>query len=259
MKRRNAIKTVVGGSLIGLGVKSVIDDPPNKGMPSTNYVLENEDIRVQHKFPNVGGDIPKVNDIEVDKSKYLKHSNRTELYHNQIVDSFNSDVVEKMNDSVIPEYPKYDVAAITRFVQRLEYSKDWKSTNGSHYTRHPVETLIDKIGDCKDKTALLYSILKNRGFDVGYVQFPNHIAPIIKREYVDHILEKYDNPIDTIDGDNYTLLEPTTEMYIGYNPEYSKEDVIATYTDKTGFNLRNPEAIADHIKGVFEIALESQK
>lgn len=51
-----------------------------------------------------------------------------------------------------------------KFVQQLEYTSDSVSTGYSQYARYPLETLVDRGGDCVDTSVLLSAILRKMGY-----------------------------------------------------------------------------------------------
>jgi predicted transglutaminase-like cysteine proteinase len=56
---------------------------------------------------------------------------------------------------------------ILKFVQQtIIYKADNKSKGKIEYWRFPVETLVDKVGDCEDTSVLYASIMDNLGYDV---------------------------------------------------------------------------------------------
>ncbi len=69
-----------------------------------------------------------------------------------------------------------DVQNVLKFVQSIDYVED----TGSDYTRYPLETLVDKKGDCKDKSILGAAMLHEMGYDVVLLKFPSHMALGIK-------------------------------------------------------------------------------
>ena len=44
------------------------------------------------------------------------------------------------------------------------------------YWKYPVETLIDKEGDCEDTSILFCAIAKQMGFDTCMILYPGHMA-----------------------------------------------------------------------------------
>ncbi len=55
---------------------------------------------------------------------------------------------------------------ILSFVQSVPYVSDFKSTGFLDYYKFPVETLLQRGGDCEDKSLLLATLLNLLGYDV---------------------------------------------------------------------------------------------
>lgn len=71
-----------------------------------------------------------------------------------------------------PEMAEYLVA----FVQQgIPYVKD-PYNKGKDYPKYPIETIIDRGGDCEDKSALLVALLNTFGFDAVLIVLPGHMA-----------------------------------------------------------------------------------
>jgi len=72
------------------------------------------------------------------------------------------------------EYKTIGLAAA--FVQNLPYNPDPETTPYDEYPRYPVETLVDKGGDCEDTSILLAAILDSMGYGVVLVNPSHHLA-----------------------------------------------------------------------------------
>lgn len=68
------------------------------------------------------------------------------------------------------------IKAAMTFVQALPYAMDAKSKGQDEYVRYPLETLVDKEGDCEDKVALLGAMLKELGVEFVLLKLPDHLA-----------------------------------------------------------------------------------
>jgi hypothetical protein len=65
---------------------------------------------------------------------------------------------------------------LTAFVQQnIVYTKD-PYNNGFDYPKFPIETLMEKKGDCEDSAILLVTLLKIFDFDALLIQLPKHMA-----------------------------------------------------------------------------------
>ncbi|MEW6623006.1 MAG: hypothetical protein AB1420_07760 [Bacillota bacterium] len=107
----------------------------------------------------------------------------TDPGHKEIISS----LAEAFSDTAAKEgYSlKQTVEFVLSFVQSIEYRTDEESKGLEQYTRYPLETLVDLEGDCKDKSILYASILKEMGLGVVLVILPGepgHMAVGVKGE-----------------------------------------------------------------------------
>jgi hypothetical protein len=104
-----------------------------------------------------------------EKSSYAsEHCSHPYLLNLAKVLDKNADYMD-FSDSLFAEY-------LVAFVQQaIPYVADpWNS--GFDYPKYPIETLVERGGDCEDKAALLVALLKTFGFDAVLVRFPGHMA-----------------------------------------------------------------------------------
>ena len=101
----------------------------------------------------------------------------------------------------------YDEAStanfVLRFVQKnVIYANDNDTQGCIEYWRYPVETLVDKKGDCEDTTVLFASIMEALGYDtvllfyhleddLGHLATGIHVDGNPEGEYVIHKGQKY--------------------------------------------------------------------
>jgi hypothetical protein len=100
---------------------------------------------------------------------------------------------EKKTSGDSPHESAYNVIA---FVQSLPYFKDRASTGYDEYPRYPIETLVDKGGDCEDTAILTAALLKEMNYDVVLLLYPTHMAVGVtcngcKGTYYTHHDKKY--------------------------------------------------------------------
>ncbi|MDV0443710.1 hypothetical protein [Methanorbis rubei] len=62
------------------------------------------------------------------------------------------------------------------FVQSLSYTSDMETTGIEEYPRYPLETLVDKGGDCEDVAILIASVLHEMGHGAVLFKLPEHMA-----------------------------------------------------------------------------------
>lgn len=124
---------------------------------------------------------------------------------------------------------KQTVEFVLAFVQSLKYVTDDVSKGLEQYTRYPLETLVEQEGDCKDKSILFASILREMGISAVLVILPGdpgHVAVGIKGEGLPGTYYEYQ-------GARYYYVETTASGWqIGQIPD----------------ELRNREAIIVPLK-----------
>ena len=117
------------------------------------------------------------------------------------------------------------------FVQSFTYIGDNVTEAADEYPRYPVETLVDREGDCEDTSILLAAILDDMGYDVALLLFEefDHIGLGVNMppEYV-----MYGNSWIHDDGRRYWYLDTSGERSIGWCPE--PYDVTSAYVYPVG-------------------------
>jgi len=105
------------------------------------------------------------------------------------------------------------------FVQSLQYTEDQVTAGFDQYSSYPVETLIDRGGDCEDSTILLAAILRQLGYGCVLLGLfdaqPAHMALGVKGD--DSIPGTYYEH----SGSRYYYVEATGEGWqIGQMPDF---------------------------------------
>ncbi len=67
-----------------------------------------------------------------------------------------------------------------------DYQKDRQKPFSTDFTKHPLETIIDKGGDCEDLAVLAASFFAYAGIRTGIVNSPGHAAVAISLDEVNH-------------------------------------------------------------------------
>ena len=124
-----------------------------------------------------------------------------------------------------PQWNAHDQTnAILAFVQQgIEYAFDKDTTPEEEWPRYPIETLIEKAGDCEDAAILAAAIMNRLGFQVALLILPGHCALGIAG--VDNLPGTYIN--DSKSGRHYYYAESTASGWqIGSLPEkYKSADI----------------------------------
>ncbi|MDS0258916.1 copper amine oxidase [Haloarcula sp. S1CR25-12] len=110
------------------------------------------------------------------------------------------------------------------FVQNLQYTTDEVSAGYNEYPKYPIETLVDKEGDCEDSSILLSSMLDQFGYGSVLLIFKNqqHAAvgvagdPDLEGTYYEQGGQRYYYTETTAPGYRIGQLPP--DMEVG-NPE----------------------------------------
>lgn len=145
-----------------------------------------------------------------------------ENYYLYIQDENNQAIVRDLVDAMqdVAQAYAYDDAAVAReivkFVQDcIEYQYDDEGTGQEEYPKYPIETLYERRGDCEDSSILMAALLREWGYEVGFLQLPQHVAVAIRT--TDTYAE---GPYYEIDGHRYLFIESTGSGWqIGAIPE----------------------------------------
>jgi len=102
--------------------------------------------------------------------EYYQDRLRTPNYGSYVSDTYDDQYIQ----SIVSEFEDFgerqnlnDVDIINEmmgFVQNLEYTLDKVSAGYNEYPRYPLETLVDREGDCEDSSILLASMLDQFGY-----------------------------------------------------------------------------------------------
>lgn len=146
--------------------------------------------------------------IGLDDSKYI-HKVTTKPYIKDLANTLTKNCTTKL----------CEVQSILHYVTNIEYKiNNW-------ITMSPKKTIEVGHGDCDDKSNLLISLLKTKGFDDTYfVLVPKHIFVIIALEdkRLEHIKGLY------INGKKYYILESTAKnSLVGFPLKYKLEEIEA--------------------------------
>lgn len=109
------------------------------------------------------------------------------------------------------------VEFISAFVQHINYKDD----GYYEYPRFPIETLVDKAGDCEDTAILLASILKYLGYKTVLISPKGHMGVGIA------VKETLNGNAFITHGEKYYYIETTSTGWgIGDYPDHLSADAI---------------------------------
>jgi hypothetical protein len=85
------------------------------------------------------------------------------------LESFVDDLLEYGSEKIDFYYPSSILQYLLNFVQYLNYYEE-----RGEYPRYPMETIIDKGGDCEDTAILMAYIANYLGYDCVFLLFNEH-------------------------------------------------------------------------------------
>lgn len=124
-------------------------------------------------------------------------------YHEEEI-AFIADEIERLGDAEGYSKPEL-IEMATAFVQQLPYTKNDVTAGMSQYTHYPLQTLVNRGGDCEGTSILLAAILREMGygcvllglFDAGHMALGIKGASDLPGVYYEY------------DGNRYYYLETT--------------------------------------------------
>lgn len=131
-------------------------------------------------------------DVSIDREMYNYYRSLGRYYS---IDEYKNYINDANNKAIIAEIVKvirdianqysYSDAAVVRevakFVQDvIEYQYDSDTIGDDEYPRYPIETLYERQGDCEDTSILMAALLKELGYEVGFLHLPGHLAVALR-------------------------------------------------------------------------------
>jgi predicted transglutaminase-like cysteine proteinase len=132
-------------------------------------------------------------------------------------------IINDLSDKLLSlaENENYDsvntINFILRFVQEnIEYVLDNSSKGVVEYWRYPVETLVEKKGDCEDSSVLFASIMDSLNYDVALIFYTwteanQNIGHLAVGIHLDGDCGSY---VEDNTGKKYFYCETTTSSYV---------------------------------------------
>lgn len=189
---------------------------------TSNKVKSNTTVNKQMQWVYGGYRFTINLNLKIDAYKYYKKQSKKNTYKSYAQEHYDylylQEIAKKLKvDADELGYKGLKLAEyLTAFVQQnIEYTKD-PYNNGYDYPKFPIETLMEKKGDCEDSAILLVTLLKIFGFDALLIRLPKHMAVGISSK-------KYSSYY-SFEGKQYAYIETTnSKREIGEMPkEYKK-------------------------------------
>lgn len=127
-------------------------------------------------------------DLYVDKNvysyyrsldRYYNHSEYIYYVHDKYSQEVVSAIVSNLKDiQAKAGYSDYQIVLEAKnFVQNcIAYQYDSDGRGVSEWPKYPLETVMDKKGDCEDTAMLLAAIIEKLGYDAVLLCYPDHAA-----------------------------------------------------------------------------------
>jgi hypothetical protein len=204
---------------------------PSPGPPDSGVILKDNNYVIHYEWDYGGSRWLYDSEIPRETYEYFSNIHRTSDYGDYVSNPSDDEWMNSLADKFSEEAKNegWDefttVDFVLSFVQSLPYSSDKFTTGYDEYPRYPVETLVDKGGDCEDTSILFASIV--RGMEYGVVllelEEDNHMAvgvriseDIVSNWGRDYPLTYY----TTRTGEIYAYCETTSEGWeLGHMPE----------------------------------------
>lgn len=172
---------------------------------------------------------------------YQYYKNKPRIPHGTDYVTFNDPYVKKIAQKIketVEANGYHTTSFLLAFVQSLPYVAD-SYTKFDELPKYPVETIIDRNGDCEDTAYLLASLVKAMGLGVALIQFNDHMGVGVNTV---HSQSGYYYPVG---NDWYYYYETTGEGWkIGDLPdEYKYQSAKVMVVGQTGSQFVYPQYI----------------
>lgn len=144
------------------------------------------ELRFSWSFRPRGGkeNIPQQVRLQIDRARYEfyrrqpRHNGQWNLYAEEEMTEVRSLALAFQTLHVRRRWSTYTQASnVLAFVQQcIPYSRDVETTGHADWPRYPIETLVDRTGDCEDVAILCAAVLARLGFQVILLVYEHHIA-----------------------------------------------------------------------------------
>lgn len=155
-------------------VERVIHKPVDVSHVTIDKVLASENSLMMFSisnFRNTEMNLP-INSSEYLKFKVQSHRIQNDSDMLNFV-TYNHPQIKYLAEYLRDNYAGDPAQTILEFVHRIVYDVSIESDR--EYVRYPLETLVERNGDCEDLTILAASLMKSIGIDVALINIPGGI------------------------------------------------------------------------------------
>jgi len=124
--------------------------------------------------------------VNIPKSLYQYYEDRVRMsdYGAYVSDRYDQDYIKSLMEQVEKFGKRNDLTDrqlidhVVSIIQNMKYTQDKATTGYNEYPRFPLETLVDRGGDCEDSCILLSQMLGQLGYGTVLLTLPgaNHMA-----------------------------------------------------------------------------------
>lgn len=127
-------------------------------------------------------------ELPVDQTRYIEYNQRSRELNASRFDLYVTVTlpeIEALADKLLTlgqthGFGAYDQLcnALAFVQQNIRYTADLCPQTGKliEYPKYPIETLVEKRGDCEDRAILAAALLKRMGYEVALLVLPTHVA-----------------------------------------------------------------------------------
>lgn len=252
MRRRTVLKSVIGG---GIGVKALHHiQQGNIPTEPSDQVIKNGDTYhvpvngLSHATIENGSVMhdTQQTELRIDADEYERrvterHRGSITGFHRIFTTVSRDPYSNELVTQLLSDEVENELLTLIFFTKFVPYALDHRTTTRADYTRYPVQTLVDWVGDCKDAAVLLNALASSIGYDVGYAVYPNHVTPVIHARLLPDAVYDTANTF-TVDDVEYLPIESSHIRMGGLARE--PETLMFAYTGK--FTVFNATPFVEH-------------
>ncbi len=150
----------------------------------------------------------------------------TDAYGKPYIKDLANDFEQMADSNGLSEAEKVNL--VIRFVQQMKYTKDEVTSSFDQYSQYPVETLIERGGDCEDSAFLLSALLTEMGYGCVLLHLPD-TEPVAHMAMGAKGGSSLPGTYYEYNGERYYYIEGTDEYAVGEMPDWggsTKADII---------------------------------
>jgi len=120
--------------------------------------------------------------LSIPEDWYEYYKNKSRSPHGVVYVTFDDPYIKQIAEKIKTTAKSngyHETSFLLSFVQSLPYVTD-SYTKFDEYPKYPIETIIDRNGDCEDTAYLLTALTKAMNLGAALIQFSNHMGVGVK-------------------------------------------------------------------------------